>query len=184
MPIKQSDFDALYKQLTNLIPAVLDLVRQLGKYIPISLQVLERHQRAHEELDGIRLDIEVLKEIQRENTFEVSRWATQLSKDMRRLEEYTILSNMGKGDSPKAREITQEVGGEHLEYKLNEKLADKQKELMAWQRNLSKVKQDIASMGYATIENSNKEESYQSKIDRLTTEVDRLREALRAIEGQ
>ena len=180
---KQSDFDALYKQLTNLIPAVLDLVRQLGKYLPISLNILERHQRAHEELGAISIRIDALEQVQRETIFEISRLATQLSKDMRRLEEYTILSNMGKGDSQKAMSITQEVGGEHLEYKLNEDLADKQKELATWARNLSKVKQDIATAGYATIENSNKEENYQSRIDRLTREIDRLREALRTIEG-
>jgi chromosome segregation ATPase len=183
VPIKQSDFDALYKQLTNLIPATLDLLRQVGKYIPISLDALERHNRAFEELSSVRLEIEVLKEIQRENTFEIARWANQLSKDMRRLEEYTILSNMGKSDSPKAKEITQEVGGEHLEYKLNEKLADKQKELASWARNLSHVQQEIAKMGYANIENSNKEQEYQSKIDKLTKEIERLREALRTIEN-
>jgi len=39
VPIKQSDFDALYKQLTNLIPAILDLVKQVGKYIPTRQQL-------------------------------------------------------------------------------------------------------------------------------------------------
>lgn len=183
MPIKQSDFDALYKQLTNLIPAVFDLLKQVGKYLPISLNALERHNRAFEELGAISTRIDALEQVQREIIFEISRWATQLSKDMRRVEEYTILSNMGKADSPKAMSITQEVGGEHLEYKLNEKLADKQKELSAWSRNLSHIQQEIAKMGYATIENSNKEDDYQHKIDRLTKEVDRLREALRTIEG-
>ena len=178
MPIKQSDFDALYKQLTNLVPAVLDLLKQLGKYIALSLQVLERHNRAFEELGEISNRIDAFQEMQRENTFEISRWATQLNKDINRLEEYIILVGMGKGESHQAQAITQVVSQEHIERGLREELVAQQKLLMTYSRNLTKVQQQIAEMGYTSIENGNKEDEYQHKIDRATEAIARIREAL------
>lgn len=183
MPIKQSDFDALYKQLTNLIPIVTDLNRQLVRYIRIHNDVVERYARIAEEYDNNRLATEEIRELIKELVEEMGTWAQYIGTRMDRVEEYTILVGMGKGESRQAQQITQQVSGEHLERTLREDLAAKQNELITWQRNIQKVKQAIAEMGYETIENSNREDDYQRKIDRLTKEVDRLREALRTIEG-
>jgi hypothetical protein len=179
VPIKQTDLEEVIRQIKNLIPAVIDLLKQLTKYLPVSLSVLERHNRAYEELDSVRLEIEVLKEIQRENTFESSRWANQLSKDMHRLEEWIILARIGKEDSPKAGEITQEVSREHIERSLSEQLTEQQKLLQTYQRNLARVQQSIAEMGYETIENMNKREDFERKIQRINEAIGRIRDALK-----
>ena len=41
-----------------------------------------------------------------------------------------------------------------------------------------KEQQQIAEMGYTSIENGNKEDEYQHKIDRATEAISRIREAL------
>lgn len=71
MPIKQSDFDAIIKQITNLIAIVTDLNRQLIKYIRIHNDVVERYARIAEEYDSNRLATEEIRELIRELVEEV-----------------------------------------------------------------------------------------------------------------
>ena len=98
---------------------------------------------------------------------------------MDRVEEYVILVGMNKGDSRKAGEITQEVSGEHIERSLREQLVEQQNLLVTYQRNLARVKQTIAEMGYETVENSNKVDTYQNKIDKISEAINRIRAALK-----
>jgi hypothetical protein len=85
---------------------------------------------------------------------------------------------MGKVDSRKAGEITQEVSDEHVERNLSERLVEQQRLLLTYQDNLARVKQNVAEMGYESVENSNKVKDYQNKINKITEVIDRIRQAL------
>jgi hypothetical protein len=172
VPAKQDDL------INKLIATVSDLVRQVSRYLPISLNALERHNRAYEELDAIRLALEEQRELVKELIIESSRHADGTNKRLDRVEEYTILVGMGKVDSRKAGEITQEVSDEHVERNLSERLVEQQRLLLTYQDNLARVKQNVAEMGYESVENSNKVKDYQNKINKITEVIDRIRQAL------
>ena len=155
-----------------------DLIRQLNKFTTMAGILLERYNRLAEEYDSNRLATEEIRELIRELIEEVSTWAQYIGSRLDRQEEYVILVGMGKGESHQAQAITQVVSQEHIERGLREELVAQQKLLMTYQRNLSKVQQQIAEMGYTSIENGNKEDEYQHKIDRATEAISRIREAL------
>jgi hypothetical protein len=173
MPCKESDLVPTTQNTTD------DARRQLNKFTATANTLLERVARLAEEYDNNRLATEEIREILGELVKEFGIWANGLSKRMDRQEEYVILVGMGKGDSAKARQITQEVSGEHLERGLREELAEQQRLLATYQRNLSKVQQQIAEMGYETIENMNKREDFERKIQRINEAISRIREALK-----
>ena len=160
-----------------------DLVRQVSRLIGTVNSVLERYARLAEEYDSNRLATEEIRELLKELIEEIGRSATQLGRDINRLEEYVILKGMGKGNSPKSVEITQEVSSEHLERSLRKRLADQQKLLRQYEDNITKVQLQIARMGYETIENANKLTEYQEGTERARTAIERLREAFKMIEG-
>ena len=155
-----------------------DLIRQLNKFTTMAGILLERYNRLAEEYDSNRLATEEIRELIRELIEEVSTWAQYIGSRLDRQEEYVILVGMGKGESHQAQAITQVVSQEHIERGLREELVAQQKLLQTYQRNLSKVQQQIAEMGYTSIENGNKEDEYQHKIDRATEAIARIREAL------
>ena len=155
-----------------------DLIRQLNKFTTMAGILLERYNRLAEEYDSNRLATEEIRELIRELIEEVSTWAQYIGSRLDRQEEYVILVGMGKGESHQAQAITQVVSQEHIERGLREELVAQQKLLMTYQRNLSKVQQQIAEMGYTSIENGNKEDEYQHKIDRATEAISLIREAL------
>ena len=156
-----------------------DLVRQVSRLIGVVNSVVERYSRIAEEYDFNRLASEEIRELIKELIIESSRHADGINKRMDRVEEYVILVGMNKGDSRKAGEITQEVSGEHIERSLREQLVEQQNLLVTYQRNLARVKQTIAEMGYETVENSNKVDTYQNKIDKISEAINRIRAALK-----
>ena len=155
-----------------------DLIIQVRRLIGTVNSVLERYSRVSEEYDSNRLATEEIRELLKELIEEVSTWAQYIGSRMDRQEEYVILVGMGKGKSHQAQAITQVVSQEHIERGLREELVAQQKLLQTYQRNLAKIKQQIAEMGYTSIENGNKEDEYQYKIDRATEAISRIREAL------
>ena len=155
-----------------------DLIRQLNKFTTMAGILLERYNRLAEEYDSNRLATEEIRELLKELIEEVGQWAQYIGSRLDRQEEYVILVGMGKGESHQAQAITQVVSQEHIERGLREELVAQQKLLMTYQRNLNKVQQQIAEMGYTSIENGNKEDEYQYKIDRATEAISRIREAL------
>ena len=152
--------------------------RQLNKLIIVCQSLLERYSRLAEEYDSNRLATEEIRELIKELIEEVGQWAQYIGSRLDRQEEYVILVGMGKGESHQAQAITQVVSQEHIERGLREELVAQQKLLMTYSRNLSKVQQQIAEMGYTSIENGNKEDEYQHKIERSTEAIKRIREAL------
>lgn len=140
---------------------------------------MERYARLAEEYDANRLATEEIRELLKELTEELGNWAQHIGERLDRVEEYTILAGMGKGNSQKAKQITQEVSGEHLERGLREELGTQQKLLLTYQRNLARVQQTIAEMGYETIENMNKREDFERKIERINETIQRIRDALK-----
>lgn len=155
-----------------------DLIRQLNKFTTMAGILLERYNRLAEEYDSNRLATEEIREILKDLIKELGEWAQYLGTRLDRLEEYTILKGMGKSNSPKVNEITQQVQQEHLERGLRKQLGQQQKLLQQYRDNLATVQLQIARMGYATIENTNKEIEYQTKIERATEAIKRIREAL------
>lgn len=156
-----------------------DILRSVNRLIGTANALMERYSRIAEEYDFNRLATEEIREFIKELIVESSRHADGINKRIDRIEEYVILVGMDKGDSRKAGEITQEVSGEHIERTLREQLVEQQTLLVTYQRNLARVKQNIAEMGYETVENSNKVDIYQGKIDKINESISRIRAALK-----
>lgn len=156
-----------------------DILRSVNRLIGTANALMERYSRIAEEYDFNRLATEEIREFIKELIVESSRHADGINKRIDRIEEYVILVGMNKGDSQKAGEITQEVSGEHIERTLREQLVEQQTLLVTYQRNLARVKQNIAEMGYETVENSNKVDIYQGKIDKINESISRIRAALK-----
>lgn len=154
-----------------------DVVRQLNKVIGTANALMERYARLAEEYDSNRLAIEEIRELIKELIVESSHQANSVNRRLDRQEEFIILVGMGKDQ--KAGEITQEVSREHIDRSLQEELVEQQKLLMTYDRNIARVKQSIAEMGYETVENANKLDTYQSKVDKINESISRIREALR-----
>ena len=154
-----------------------DLARQINKFIGTANAVMERYSRSMEEIDYLRLTGEELKELLKDFTEEAGIWADGISRRIDRLEQFVILSKIG--NKHKAGEITQEVGKEHIERTLREDLAEHQKLLLTYQRNIMRVKERIAKQGYDTIEQANQLEDYERESAKLTEAINRIRETLK-----
>jgi len=170
VPAKQDDL------ITKLISTVSDLIRQVSRYLPISLNALERHNRAYEELDSIRLSLEEQRELLSDHFQENSRWADALSKRIDRLERYMILSRM-VGGSQDTLQIESSVSKEHIERALREELVNQQQLVIQYQKNINIIKQRIAKSGESVI-SLNELEEYQSKLDKALEAMERIREQL------
>lgn len=171
--------DDLLRQIQKLISIVTDLSKEVSKFIRVDNDLIERYSRSMEELDSVRLSNEELRELIKDLIVESGRQADSVNRRLDRQEEFIILVGMGKSGSQKAGEITQEVSREHIDRSLQEELVEQQKLLMTYDRNIARVKQSIAEMGYETVENANKLDTYQSKIDKINESISRIREALR-----
>ncbi len=158
---------------------IQDLSKQIQRLIGTANALMDRFARLGEEYDSSRLANEELRELLKELIVESSRHADSVNRRLDRVEEYVILVGMDKGDSRKAMEITQEVSSEHIERGLQEQLVEQQTLLLTYQRNLARVKQNIADMGYETVENANKLDTYQDKIDKINEVIARIRQALK-----
>ena len=171
MPAKQDDL------LTKLISVVNDLVRQVSKYLPVSLGVLERHNRAYEELDSIRLALEELRELIKELIIESGRQADSTNKHLYRVEQYVILKGM-MGAGRETIQVESEVAKEHIERALSERLTEQQELAKQYQKNITKVNERIAKFG-DTVASLNELDEYQGKLDKALEAIKRIREQLK-----
>ncbi len=163
--------------LTKLISVVNDLVRQVSKYLSVSLNVLERHNRAYEELDAIRLSQEEFRELIKELIIESGRQADSVNKHLYRVEQYTILKGMF-GIGRETLQIESEVAKEHIERALSERLVEQQKLVEQYQKNIARVGLSIARYG-ETVPLLNELDEYQSKLDKTLEAIERIREQLK-----
>lgn len=175
---RQNVVDELILLLNKFIPAVQDLSRQVGRYLPISLDALERHNRAYEELDGLKLALEEMRELQSEHFQENARWADKLSKHNERLERYVILTKMtGMGNAAEISEIEKIVGKEHVERVLREELVTQRNLWSQYQNNINFIELQNAKFG-ESITRLNELADAKKKLIEIENAIEEIRKVL------
>lgn len=153
-----------------------DLIRQINKLVVVSTALLERFARGYEEIDGNRLALEEIRELLKEHFDEAARDADAISRRIDRMEQFIILSRTGQTEQAAA--ITQQVTGEHLRRKLREELVSQQELLLTYQKNISRIKLQIAKFGESTAR-LNELDDNEREAERTTEAIERIREALK-----
>lgn len=152
-----------------------DLVRQVTRLVGTANALMERFARSMEEIDGVKLAHEELRELFKEHFQENARWADKLSEKMERLEQYTILSKFGNVSA--TLQIEASVSKEHIERALAEELVTQRELWSVYQRNLDRVTLQIAKFG-ETVPRLNEIEEYEKKIIKITETIERIMEQL------
>lgn len=164
MPIKQTTLD--------------DILRQVQRLIGTTNAIMERYSRAMEELDSLRLSLEEIRELLPEHFEESARWADGLSRKMDRLEQYVILKGIDpSGYGRQTLQIEATVAREHIDRALREELVNQQQIVLQYQKNANKVQLSIAKYG-ETVPLMNELEDYQTRIEKATEAIARIRESL------
>ncbi len=152
--------------LTKLIAAVNDLVKQVSKYLPVSLTILERHNRAFEELDTIRLRLEEQRELLADYFEESGRQNDKILDRLERVERLEILDRTGNISGREAQRIKETVESEAHQRAL-------QKELRQQVKNLDNAKNRAAKYGIdIPTRLVNEIEAYQERIEAIKQELD------------
>lgn len=155
-----------------------DELKQMRHFVGTANALMERYARVVEEYESNRLANEEIRELLKELTEEMGRWADGLSGRMDRLERYTILVRM-TGGNQQTVEVEGKVAKEHIDRALREELVNQQNLLAQYQKNISRVKMSIAKYG-ETVPLMNELEEYETKADRSNEAIARIRQSLAA----
>ena len=153
-----------------------DLVRQVSRLIGVVNSVLERYARLGEEYDSSHLASEEIRELLKELIIESGRHADSTNRRLDRVEQYVILKGM-MGVGRETLQVESEVAKEHIERALSERLAEQQKLVEQYQKNIFKIQERMAKFG-DTVASLNELEEYQSKLDKALEAMKRIREQL------
>lgn len=149
----------------SLQSIVQDLTRQLSKYIPVSLSILERHNRGYEELDSLRLSLEELRELLSDYFDEASRDADKVAERLAQLERLSILEKTGTNQK-ETLEIKKAISDDLYYESLRRELIQQTKNLARTQEKAAKYGIDIP------VKLSNEIEIYTERIEAIKTELD------------
>jgi len=157
-----------------------DIFKQINRLIPTVHALLERYARSAEEIDSNHLALQEQRELLREHFAENSRWASELSKRIDRLEQYVILSRFGNLTA--TLQIETITSQEHIGRSLTEDLVTQRELWSTYQKNINRVRERIAKFGETTA-SINEVEGYEMELVKIETRIERIRKALEVIES-
>lgn len=149
----------------NLLSLITDLTRQISRYIPISLEILERHNRGYEELDSLHLSLEELRELLSDYFSESSRNADKISERLSRLERLAILEKTSSNPTE-----TQQI---KAEISKDLRLSSLRTALVQEVQNLTHTLEKRAHYGIdVPVKILNEIQLYTERIDALKEQID------------
>lgn len=119
---------------------IADLIVQIRRQIALSAAILERFARSYEELDGLRLGLEELRELLSDYFAESGRNADRIAERLERLERLAILE---KVQTKETLEIKSEITDDLYRATLRHELIQQTKNLAYTREKAAKYGLDI-----------------------------------------